>query len=57
MTLKSFFLTHTNKENGRGDNHNDILEAEEKPNFMAAVRKAENNICTQVPSKDSFMHI
>lgn len=43
--MTGFFLkTHNNKENGRGDNHNDILEAEKKPNLMAAVSKSKNKI-------------
>lgn len=41
---KRIFKTHNNKENGRGDNHNDILKAEKKPNLMAAMRKAKNKI-------------
>lgn len=43
MTQKGFFfLTHNNKENGRGDNCSDILEAEKKPKPIAAMRKAKN---------------
>lgn len=44
MTLKGFFLTHSNNENGRRDNRNDILGAQKKPNPMAAVRKVKNKI-------------